>query len=80
MDLVYFETSVSQLAAAFTEWERRWREEPAKFQSDMERLAGTSEGYGEAAAAYLMEVWNEQRAKESEELQQPMEGEVTVML
>lgn len=72
--LAFFETSVPQLAAAFTEWERRWREEPEKFQSEMERLAATSETYGDAAAAYLMKVWGEQREKESEELQKPLDG------
>lgn len=63
----FFGTSVPQLAAAFTEWERRWREEPEKFQSEMERLAATSETYGEAAAAYLMKVWSEQREKDVKE-------------
>lgn len=55
------ETTQSELADALTEWERRWREDPAKFQSDTERLAGTSEEYGVGAAAYLVEILAEQR-------------------
>ena len=44
---------------AFTEWERRWREEPDRFQEDSERLAGTSGEYGEGAAAYFFEILGE---------------------
>lgn len=47
-----------ELEAAFAEWERRYREEPKRFESDVERiLAGrTPESYGEMAAAYLIEI------------------------
>lgn len=51
----------SELAAAFTEWERRWREEPSRFEADSERLAGTSEDYGTGAANYLLEILWEKR-------------------
>lgn len=50
-----------QIAAALTEWERRFREEPEKFQSDNERLAESPETYGEGAAKYLIEILGEQR-------------------
>ena len=41
----------ADLAAAFTEWERRYREEPERFQSEAAKLLReTPETYGEAAA------------------------------
>jgi hypothetical protein len=46
--------SVEELAAAFTEWERRFREEPERFQSEAARLLrDTPETYGDACAPYL---------------------------
>jgi len=45
----------SDLAAAFTEWDRRYREEPERFEREAERLLrGTPETYGEACAPYLL--------------------------
>lgn len=55
-------TTPSKLAAAFTEWERRFREEPALFQAESERLAGSPETYGSASAAYLTQILAEQAA------------------
>lgn len=51
-------------AAAFSEWDRRWREEPGRFQSDSERLlAGQSpDDYGAACAPYFAEILREIRA------------------
>lgn len=47
-------TTISDLAAAFTEWDRRYREEPARFQHEAERLLrGTPQDYGDACAPYL---------------------------
>lgn len=46
----------ARLTAAFTEWERRWREEPDRFLSDQERLAETEGTLGEQRAAYLVEL------------------------
>lgn len=51
----------AELAAAFTEWDRRWREEPDRFQSEAEHLAGDAESYGEACAPYLLAILEEQR-------------------
>lgn len=48
------------LAAAFTEWERRYREEPERFQSESARLAKGPETYGEACAPYLLAILAEQ--------------------
>lgn len=43
------------LAAAFTEWDRRYREEPERFECEARRLLhGTPESYGEACAPYLL--------------------------
>lgn len=48
-------TTQEELAKAFTEWERRFREEPERFQSEVARvLRETPESYGEAAAPYLV--------------------------
>lgn len=47
-------TTPQQIAAAFTEWERRYREDPAGFMSDVERLQTmTPTTYGEACAPYF---------------------------
>lgn len=47
--------SEKALAAAFTEWDRRYREEPERFQSEAEHLLReTPETYGEACAPYLI--------------------------
>jgi len=39
------------LTAAFTEWDRRYREDPEEFDTAM-----SGEDYGTAASAYLLEV------------------------
>lgn len=45
----------SELAAAFTEWDRRYREEPERFECEARRLLhGTPENYGERCAPYLL--------------------------
>jgi hypothetical protein len=49
-----------ELAAAFTEWDRRYREEPERFQSEAARLLKSdAETYGEQAAPYLIEILGE---------------------
>lgn len=50
-----------ELAAAFTEWHRRWVEEPARFQSEADTLATPGATYGENCAAYLTKIIDEQR-------------------
>jgi len=47
-----------QIAAAFTEWERRYREEPERFMGEQERLSESAESYGELAAPYLIALLN----------------------
>lgn len=45
------------LAKAFTEWDRRYRNEPERFQSEAEHLLkGTPDTYGEACAPYLISI------------------------
>ncbi len=57
------EATLPELAAAFTEWERRYREEPERFQSEATKLLReTPESYGEACAPYLAAILTEQRA------------------
>lgn len=55
------EATPEQLAAAFTEWDRRWREEPGRFYTESEHLAENAESYGEACAPYLIEILGEQQ-------------------
>lgn len=50
------------LVNALTEWDRRWRENPAAFQTQAEHLAGDAETYGEAAGRYLASILDELRA------------------
>lgn len=46
-----------ELAAAFTEWDRRHREEPDRFMSEAQHLLKeTPESYGEACAPYLLKI------------------------
>ncbi|MCA7083400.1 hypothetical protein K7G19_07280 [Cupriavidus sp. DB3] len=56
------EITCEELAAAFTEWDRRYREEPDRFWSEAEMAAASPETYGDAAAPYLIEIIQEQRA------------------
>jgi len=51
----------TQFAAAFTEWDRRYREEPDRFVSEAHHLLkDTPETYGAACASYLLFILNEQ--------------------
>lgn len=55
------EVTEETLAAAFTEWERRYREEPERFMSEATKLLKqTPESYGEACAPYLLMILAEQ--------------------
>lgn len=50
----------ADLAAAFTEWERRYREEPERFMAEARRLLQeTPESYGEACAPYFLILLHE---------------------
>jgi hypothetical protein len=50
-------TSIEELTAAFTEWERQYRENPELFLSEQEKLQSqTPETYGEACAPYFAEI------------------------
>jgi len=49
-----------RLAVAFTEWDRRFREEPERFQSEAVRLLKeTPKTYGDACAPYLLKLLGE---------------------
>lgn len=53
-----------QLAMAFTEWDRRYREEPERFMSEAQHLLKTTpQTYGEACAPYLLQIISEQNDK-----------------
>ena len=58
-----FPVTMSEVQRAFTEWDRRWREEPERFQSEAEHLAEeTPETYGEACAPYFLKIVSEVKA------------------
>ncbi|HUX01401.1 MAG TPA: hypothetical protein VMY35_10530 [Phycisphaerae bacterium] len=49
--------SVRDVAAAFEEWDRRYRDEPERFQSEAEHLLrDTPRTYGERVALYFLKV------------------------
>jgi hypothetical protein len=49
--------TIADFAAAFTEWERRYREEPERFQSEaVKLLRETPETYGQACAPYFAQI------------------------
>jgi hypothetical protein len=49
--------TMDDLIAAFTEWDRRYREQPEQFETLAEHLLNrTPETYGEAAATYFAHV------------------------
>lgn len=49
--------TMDELVATFTEWDRRYREQPEEFESLAEHLLKrTPETYGEAAATYFVHV------------------------
>jgi hypothetical protein len=55
--------TAADVAAAFTEWERRYREEPDRFMEESERLLRhTPETYGEACAPYFLQLLEEVKA------------------
>ena len=52
-----------ELAATFTEWDRRYREEPERFMSEaVHLLRETAETYGQACAPYFTFLLEELRA------------------
>ena len=52
--------TLKQLQSAFSEWDRRFRVDPGKFQSQAARLlTETPESYGEACAPYFMQILTE---------------------
>lgn len=58
------QVSEADLAAAFTEWDRRYREEPERFLSEAQHLLQTTpETYGEACAPYLLAILAEHRGE-----------------
>lgn len=55
-------TSLQQIKAALTEWDRRYREDPEAFMNEAARLLDPNEDeytYGEAAAPYFVSILEE---------------------
>ena len=60
------------MADALIEWERRYREEPERFQSEAEKLLkNTPHMYGRASACYLMSIIEEQEAENDTRMYSP---------
>lgn len=56
------EITQKELAKVFTEWERRYREDPEAFQSEAAKLLHeTPETYGEACAPYFVFIFQQMR-------------------
>jgi len=57
------EAKLFEVARAFSEWERRYREEPERFQSEaVKLLRETPETYGDACAPYFASILAEVQA------------------
>jgi hypothetical protein len=48
------------LAAALTEWHRRWVEDPDQFMSAQESMGLSAQTYGEESGPYLFSILEEQ--------------------
>lgn len=60
------EITVNELARAFSEWDRRYREDPEAFLSEASHLLqDTPESYGEEVAPYFVEILNEFKGDET---------------
>ena len=58
------EITQEELEKVFTEWERRSREEPERFQSEAAKLlCETPESYGQACAPYFVHILGELRGQ-----------------
>ena len=52
--------TITELKAAFTEWDRRYRENPDEFMSEaMHLLKETPKTYGDACAPYFVKLLTE---------------------
>ena len=57
MDSTRYHATQQELAAAFTEWDRRYREDPDRFMSEARRLLQeTPASYGAACAPYFLKI------------------------
>ena len=52
-------TNIEELAAAFTEWERQYREDPEEFMSRQDTANQSTKTYGEACAPYFVKLLRE---------------------
>lgn len=56
------EMTDQEIEQAFTEWDRRYREEPERFVSEaVHLLKGTPESYGASATPYFLKILDEVR-------------------
>lgn len=50
------DTTTARVAIIFSEWQRRYRDEPDAFMADWEMAAEGIEEYGEGAARYFLKL------------------------
>jgi len=66
------ETTSELIQEAFTEWDRRYREDPDKFMNEAKRLlTEDAETYGESAAPYFLKLLDEIRVDRDSESPAP---------
>lgn len=59
--------SLTEIAEAFTEWERRFREDPESYMSEAAKLLKeTPETYGQACAPYFALILGEVQKKKAD--------------
>jgi hypothetical protein len=57
--------TTEEIIQTFTEWDRRYREDPDKFQSEAAHLLKeTPETYGEGAAPYFLKLLKEMQGQD----------------
>jgi hypothetical protein len=58
------DSRIKAFSAAFTEWERRYREDTDRFMSEGKKLLKeTPKTYGDACAPYFVQILGEQTKK-----------------
>ncbi len=56
--------TIEQMSEAFTEWDRRYREDPEAFENEAKRLLqGSPKTYGDACGPYFNKILKEIQSK-----------------
>jgi len=54
-----YQLTEAGMAEIFTEWHRRWTEDPEAYLSEAENLAQPDDEYGDGAARIFIKIWGE---------------------